>query len=622
MIDLLIVAAFVIYSITVGFLSRKRASENLTEYFLAGRSISGTKAGFSMAATQFAADTPLLVMGLLAVGGVFSLWRLWIYGLAFLLMGFVLASSWRRSGILTDAELVMIRYSSRGALALRGLKAIYYGTVINCVVMAFVLVAAVRIFEIFLPWHAWLPGGFYESILSLVESSGLVLASGVTGLESAVATTNNVLSIVTMLAFVALYSTTGGLRSVIATDVVQLFIMLAGTAAYAWIALDAAGGLAGIPDRLVDMYGADTAERFLSFAPSAQEALIPFLVIVSLQWFFQMNSDGTGYLAQRTMACKDHGEARLAAIVFTVTQIVFRSLLWLLIGVALLIVYPFDASTALSETQIGQRELTFALGIDELLPVGARGLMLTGMLAALASTIDTHLNWGASYWSNDLYKGIWVEGIRRRSAGRRELVAVARLSNLVILAIALAIMVNLKSIQTAWQISLLFGAGTGAVLVMRWLWERVNLWCEVAAIVASLIVAPILILTVEDEWLRLLIMSAVSVVVLVAAAYLMPGTSTEKLVTFYQRVRPPGFWRRTAESAGDDVAAARSEFSADLQGLLACAISVYCWLTGFGRLLLQSDPFWLSILLVVVGIAAVPFWLKSLRRSSKASVSH
>jgi Na+/proline symporter len=239
--------------------------------------------------------------------------------------------------------------------------------------------------------------------------------------------------------------------------------------------------------------------------------------------------------------------------------------------------------------------------------------MLTGLLAALASTIDTHLNWGASYWSNDLYKGIWVEGIRRRSAGRRELVLVARLSNLVILTIALAIMVNLKSIQTAWQISLLFGAGTGAVLVMRWLWERVNLWCEVGAIVASLLVAPILIFAVDDEWLRLLIMSGVSVVVMIAAAFLMPGTSTEKLVSFYRRVRPPGLWRSTAEAAGEDVTAARSEFRGDLIGLLACAISVYCWLTGFGRLLLQSSPLWLSVLLVLIGFAAIPIWLKSLR---------
>ncbi len=612
-IDFGIVAAFVIYSVTIGFMSRKQASKDLDEYFLAGRSVSGTRAGFSMAATQFAADTPLLVMGLIAVGGVFSLWRLWIYGLAFLLMGFVLAAAWRRSGILTDAELVMTRYSSRGALALRGLKAIYYGTVINCVVMAFVLIAAVRIFEIFLPWDEWLPAGFYAGLKNAIAATGVVLSSGVTGLDPLVATTNNVLSIAAMLTFVALYSTTGGLRSVIATDVAQLALMLAGTAIYAWLAVDAAGGLGSIPDRLVDIYGHATAERFLSFAPTAGDALMPFLVIVALQWFFQMNSDGTGYLAQRTMACRDHQQARLAAVVFTVTQIVVRSLLWLLIGVALLVVYPFDASVPLTETGIGERELTFALGMDELLPVGARGLMLTGMLAALASTLDTHLNWGASYWSNDLYKGIWLEGIRGRAAGSRELVLVARLSNAVILAIALAIMANLQSIQTAWQISLLFGAGTGAVLVLRWLWERINLWCEVAAIATSLILAPVLIYTIDAEWLRLLSMSVASLLVVIVTAYVAPPTRRDKLVDFYRRVRPPGAWRQTAIAAGEDPDAGGTEFRRDLLGLAACAVSVYGWLVGIGLLLLVADMTLPAVIAILVGIAASPVWLRSLR---------
>ena len=615
-VDFAIVAAFVIYSVTIGFRSRKQASKDLNEYFLAGRSVSGTRAGFSMAATQFAADTPLLVMGLIAVGGIFSLWRLWIYGLAFLMMGFILAAAWRRSGILTDAELVMTRYSARGALALRGLKAIYYGTVINCVVMAFVLIAAVRIFEIFLPWNAWLPAGFYSGVTHVVGATGLVLSSGVTGLEPVTATTNNILSIVAMLAFVALYSTTGGLRSVIATDVVQLLLMLGGTAIYAWLAVDAAGGFGSIPDRLVDIYGQATADRFLSFAPQPEDALMPFLVIISLQWFFQMNSDGTGYLAQRTMACRDHQQARLAAVVFTMTQIVVRSLLWLLIGVALLIVYPFDASVPLTEMAIGERELTFVLGMDELLPTGARGLMLTGMLAALASTLDTHLNWGASYWSNDLYKGIWVEGVRGRVADREKLVRVARLSTVVILGIALTIMANLQSIQTAWQISLLFGAGTGAVLVLRWLWERINLWCEVAAIATSLILAPILIYTVEAEWLRLLSMSAASLLVVIVVAYVAPATRQEKLVEFYKRVRPPGAWRQTSIAAGEDPAEGGAEFRRDLLGLIACAVSVYSWLVGCGWLLLDADQVTYGVVAIIVGIAAIPVWLRSLRDAS------
>ena len=85
MVDLLIVLAFVLYAVSTGLRARKRASQNLSEYFLAGKTLTGWRAGVSMAATQFAADTPLLVTGLIATGGIFLVWRLWIYGLAFLL---------------------------------------------------------------------------------------------------------------------------------------------------------------------------------------------------------------------------------------------------------------------------------------------------------------------------------------------------------------------------------------------------------------------------------------------------------------------------------------------------------------------------------------------------------
>jgi len=615
-IDVIIVAAFIIYSVAIGLAARREASRDLTEYFLAGRRVRGWRSGLSMAATQFAADTPLLVMGLLAVGGVYSLWRLWIYGLAFLLMGFVLGAAWRRANVITDAEFTLIRYSARGAVVLRALKAVYYGTVINCVVLAMVLVAAMRVFEIFLPWHDWLPASFYAGVQLLVTATGLELTSGVTALPTDIATTNNVISILSMLLFVGLYSTTGGLRGVIATDVMQLALMLAGTLIYAWIAVDRAGGLTGLSTQLIGLYGPETAARFLSFTPPWEEAWLPFVVIISLQWFYQMNSDGTGYLAQRTMACADDRQARIAAVTFTFVQIVVRSLLWLLIGIALLIIFPFDAAQPMTESMIAERELVFVNGMDTLLPAGARGLMLTAMLAALASTVDTHLNWGAGYWSNDLYKGIWRERILRRPANSRSVVRVARLSNLFLIAIALVIMVNLESIQTAWQISLLFGAGTGAVLVLRWLWERVNLYAEIFAILVSLSLAPLLILFMDAEWLRLAVMAAVSTLVVVAAAIWMPQTEREQLVKFYLRVRPPGWWKQTALAADRQPAEAHRAFRRDLLGLLACAASVYGCLVGLGQMLLHGEWRVSGVLLIVVAVILTPVWLRIVREQA------
>lgn len=179
MIDVVIIIAFIIYAVTAGFRAKKKASKNLQEYFLAGKTLSGWRAGVSMAATQFAADTPLLITGLIATGGIFMLWRLWIYGIAFILMGFILSSGWRRAGVLTDAELTEIRYSGKGVLTLRVLKAFYYGTVINCVVMAMVLVAAMRIAEVFLPWHLWLPDGLYGVFLNTTNWLSLSLGDSI-----------------------------------------------------------------------------------------------------------------------------------------------------------------------------------------------------------------------------------------------------------------------------------------------------------------------------------------------------------------------------------------------------------------------------------------------------------
>ena len=125
--DLAILIVFVAWSVTAGLRARRRASRSLDEYYLAGREVRGWKAGISMAATQFAADTPLLFSGLIAVAGVFALWRLWVYGLAFLLMGFLFAAFWRRARVLTDAELVEVRYSGRWRLPLRLTKAVYSG---------------------------------------------------------------------------------------------------------------------------------------------------------------------------------------------------------------------------------------------------------------------------------------------------------------------------------------------------------------------------------------------------------------------------------------------------------------------------------------------------------------
>ena len=612
MLDLAIIIAFVLYAIGAGFRARKKASQNLDQYFLAGRTIEGWKAGCSMAATQFAADTPLLVMGLIATGGIFLLWRLWIYGLAFLLMGFVLATLWRRSGVLTDAELTELRYSGPGVLFLRSLKAVYYGTIINCVVLAMVLVAAMRIAEIFLPWHEWLPETVYNAFYSVVSRIGITLGDSVTGLDAMVLTTNNLLSIGAIVAFVALYSMTGGLRSVIATDVVQFGLAIVGTTAYAGFVLAEVGGISALTEQIVDIYGDARASEMLSFSPSGTDLMTGFLIIVSLQWFFQMNSDGTGYLAQRSLACKTDRDARIAAVVFTWLQIVVRSLLWLIIGVGLLVLYPFSDNEAGTGDFEASREILFVTGIQDILPPGITGLMLVGLLAALASTIDTHLNWGASYWSRDIYQRLVCQQWLERETGGRENVIVARVSNLLILGIALLIMAHLDSIQQAWQISLTFGAGMGSVLVLRWLWERINLYSELAAISVSIVAAPLLIFHTDTEWIRLGTMALLSTSAAIGITFFTRQTDREIRVSFYRKVRPVGLWTSTRSAAELDDHAPREQLINQLRLTALAALSAFSMLIGLGKLFVRppDESLLWAIIFIVLSLVVAPFWWK------------
>ncbi|MEZ4533885.1 MAG: sodium:solute symporter family protein [Cyanobacteriota/Melainabacteria group bacterium] len=625
LIDVIILVAFLAHALSAGFRAKDQASENLEEYFLAGRSLKGWQAGLSMAATQFAADTPLLVTGLIATAGIFSLWRMWIYAVAFLLMGFVLAPSWRRSMVITDAELTEIRYGRKPAAVLRGIKAMYAGTLLNCIGLAIVLLAATRIAEPFLIWNQWLPDWLFLPVETLVKAMGTPLTISKDIDQIWTKSTNNFISILVIALTSTLYSTTGGLRSVVATDVVQFAIGLAGSLVYAFFIIATIGGLPELFTALSGQMqnggpGGITIDQLLAFSPSqAKDMGLILLTVIGIQWLTQMNSDGSGYLAQRTMACRSDKDAKLASIVFVFAQLLLRGLTWLPIALGLLVLFPPDPTLSADMIR-AERETTFVRGIVELLPPGARGLMMVGMLAALASTIDTHLNWGSSYWTNDIYKRFIAGSILKREPSARSLVWVARGSNIVILSIAIFVMTKLSSIQDAWKQSLLFGAGIGIVLVLRWLWWRINVWAEIACMVVSILMVPVLLVTMPDsqgsvEGLRILILVGISLMVAILVSYLAPSESMDRLVEFYKRVKPPGFWAPVAIKAGLDPDEPRRRLLRAGTATAVASFSFFCLLAGIGSWICNSpSPVWLPdrtlwiVGLIALSIALLPVW--------------
>lgn len=589
-IDIIILAGFVATSIAFGLRAQRQAARGLGEYFLAGRTLRGWQAGVSMAATQFAADTPLVVTGLVASAGLFGLWQLWSYGVAFLLLGFLFAPLWRRAQVVTDAELSELRYSGSGATVLRGVRAFLYGVIFNTVVVAMVLLAAAVVARAFLHWEAWLPASLFQP---------LVAAFGALGAEVPAAAAADFVSLLLVVLFALGYSTTGGLRGVVSTDILQFAFMMAATAAYTWIAVSAAGGPAGVADGVAKLGYA----HVYSLRPSPES--FGLVAVFALQWLLQRNADGTGYLAQRAMACRNDTEARRAAVWFAFLQIVVRSWLWVPLALALLVLFPPQGGGA---EFVLEREATFVRGM-ELLPTGILGVMVTGMLAALASTLDTHLNWGSSYLANDLYERIWCETLRGRAASPRTQVWVARAGTVLLVGIAALWIPMLGSIQAAWKATLVLGAGIGVVTVLRWLWWRITAWGELAALAASFAFAPLGLAMLESEVTQMLCGAAIGAAVGVGVSLFGPATDPETLRRFAERVRPPGFW-------GPYAAEAPRALGRALSATAAASVSLFALLLA-GLRLLAPGPEGASMaataLLFALAAAALPLWLPALR---------
>src|SRR5579862_820390 len=151
-LDWFIVAATLIVCFVPALFFGRRAGKNTAEFFASGRAVPWWLAGLSMVATTFSSDTPNLVTDIVRRTGVAGNWVWWAFVLTGVLTVFFYARLWRRSGVLTDLEFYEIRYSGTAATVLRGFRAVYLGLVFNCVIMATVNLAAVKIGNVVLGW--------------------------------------------------------------------------------------------------------------------------------------------------------------------------------------------------------------------------------------------------------------------------------------------------------------------------------------------------------------------------------------------------------------------------------------------------------------------------------------
>jgi Na+/proline symporter len=594
-IDWAIVLAYFALSMGIGLFFTKKGGESIEEYFLSGRNVSWWLAGASMVATTFAADTPLVVTGLVFNNGVAGNWLWWNMLMSGMLTVFFFARLWRPAGVMTDVEFAEVRYSGKPAAALRGFRALYLAIPINLIILGWVTRAMIKILTISL--------GLRPVHLGSLTISGDIVAVGI------------------CFVITVAYSAGAGMWAVLWTDLVQFVIKMTAVIILAVYAVRAVGGMDKLQAGLATKFGSASAAVSVlpvKLTPHGLEAytwmpLLALAVFLSVQWWAAWypgaEPGGGGYIAQRIFSSKTEKDGVLATLFFQVAHYAMRPWPWIITGLATVLLYPNGVGPT------GDHEAAYVQAFVDLLPTPWRGFMMAGFAAAYMSTVGTQLNWGASYLVNDFYKRFI-----NKTASEKHYVFVSRWATVLLFLASVGVTMNLTTVEGAWKFLLALGSGTGLVLILRWYWWRINAWSEISAMISSFVVSLTAIITVKsrfpdndlrgDAWV-MLITVAVSTIVWLAVTYLTAPEPDSTLNAFYERVRPGGpGWRRVSERlgyGGESIPGGALQWTNWIAGIVA----VYASLFGVGKLIFGEIM--TGVIMLIVALFAFLWIARSFR---------
>lgn len=599
-LDWVIILAFFLILITIGLVSSRNAGRSTTHFFLSGRNMPWWLLGVSMVATTFSADTPNLVTDMVRTGGVASNWLWWAFLLTGMLTVFVYARLWNRSKVMTDLEFYELRYSGRMAAFLRGFRAVYLGFFFNVMVIASVSLAFIKIAAV---------------MLGLQPAPALIIASVV----------------------VVLYSSIGGLKSILWTDLFQFsFAMFGAVLAAVYVAKSPEiGGLA-------NLFAHPAVSDKLSLVPSISQTelfLSIFLIPIAIQWWAAWypgaEPGGGGYVAQRMLSAKSENHAISATILFNFFHYALRPWPWIIVGLGSLIIFPDIASMVEAfpdvSTQYIRNDFAYPAMLREFLPVGLLGLVVASLIAAFMSTVASHLNWGSSYLVNDFYGRFY-----NPTATEKQKVRFGRISTVALMITSVLLALALQNALQAFQYLLMIGAGTGLIYILRWFWWRINAYSELSAMIAAgffsllfILAENFLLIRTGNGTVELLgftlteiywnIFKFTAVVFFtslswIVVTYLTHPVSEQTLRNFYIKIRPGGpGWKAVVDRAKAQgiQLVKETDLRWDVPTGILCMILgcllIYSILFAIGNLLYAN----LASTVVFVSIAAVSGFLLS-----------
>ena len=555
-IDIILLLGYLSLTLVVSLYISRQSINTIESYFVSKRNSSWWLLGTSMVATTLSIDTPIVVIGWIYSPGLWKNWFWWSFLFTHSLVIFYFSRYWRRIGVLTDNELIQYRYSGLEAKFLRYFKAFYFSIFFNLIISAWIISAFLKIFGIIL--------GDYSIALLLLS---------------------------TLIAI--FYTTLSGIKGVMINDFIQYFIAFAGSIVLAIFIInsDAIGGF----ENYFNM-ARDLPDEKTSFIPQVfnLEDFMTFLAYVSIVWWTSHNADGGGYIIQRLCTAKSEKDGVLGTIWFVLNHYVLRLVPWLFIGFSSLIIF--------STSKDVDPESIFPIMINNYLGSGFMGLILISLVAAYMSTISTQVNWGSSYFVNDIYKLI------KSDTSEKHLVFVGRIFSIIFLITAVVLGLAIDNIGKVWIFLWSVSSGLGFFLIARWFYWRINAWSEISAILSSIILSSIFFILdffdiYELSFLNKLIIIPISIFIGFLFTFITKPTQIDILNDFYNKVLPDGYWGIFKKDI-------RKNKNSNLIDSLVFSSSLVCLL--FSIVSLSLGNFKSFILFFCIGITALIYIIRKI----------
>jgi Na+/proline symporter len=531
-VDIVIILAYLLSTVLIGYWVSKRASQSMQNYFLGGNKMPWYMLGISNASGMFDISGTMLLVYWMFVYGLKSVWIPWLWPTFNQIFLMVYLSAWlRRSKVMTGAEWIKTRFGSdRGAQLAHMIVVVYaFVSIIGFFTYGFKGIG--KFAQEFLPWN--LSANEYALIL---------------------------------VAITAVYVIKGGMISVVITEVVQFFILAIASFAVGVIAMMKVAP--GTLHRMVPagwdnlFFGWHLGLDWSTLLPAAtakisqdKYELFGFFVMMLLFKGILISAAGPApnYDMQRVLSSKNPREASLMSA--WVNIVLTPPRYFLIIGLTVLAAAFFGPDLRAMGTNLDfENVLPMALG--RFVPVGLLGFLIAGLLAAFMSNFAATVNAAPPYFVNDIYKRFI-----NPNAAPKTYVRLAYLSSLAVVVIGVLIGWNVTSVNSVvmWIVSGLWGGYT-ASNVLKWYWWRFNgygyFWGMITGITAALVLAfpgllnslPIMQSFLAKYPVNLEVTIVFPLVLLISLVGCLLGTLLTKaepdeiLIDFYRRVRPWGFW--------------------------------------------------------------------------------